>query len=950
MLNTKIVSINSTIRKKLKPIESEYGIHARPIKLLGNLSKEMSVDISIQGIDDSGSNKIYKVGDIDDLMIMTIAGQGKTPEIIISGAKASEAFAKFQIMFLSNFGAHPVHSTLGSEITDVSLVKAFNKIHEMYPHADISLVCEDAGKILSKFTSVEELKNEDVLGRGLKISVQSSKAVSIIEEFYNSLGTAVSRGGDIILQQSGETFAEGIAYSSNIIKFHKPSIKELEIETSQNVEKDNYEFLNIFERSINDIKRELKVLREGNGGKDYEIIDDSDNGKRFYSLRTDIQFLEQMPLVGGTSSFVNALAERHNANPEKLVEQIVQEIIAEINAQFGSNPMMIKMIVQMEDFLLNIYDEKGYEIFADFFKQYEEKKSDGPIMYIGDFAHEKLLEFIAKNKSDFAGIRLEETCLEANHIKVLIKNLGVPAAMGIKTSKPKVAYFDTRAVIFDLSVAKNASQRKAVVEILKTCPNLMMINDEGNHLNIFSDMTVKEILADVSKGYKFVGNKTLLYDWMFSNQDSKLSANIAKLVEQLDSFVLSVDTTFTDEWFVDQEDMYNEVHKAKMGLNKLHFKGGEGFDVQYSIVALEQLIKDDAVSHIGLARVSIMLDLYFKENNINLAKLHKEDRITALDKAYELIISELVKKDPSAVIRIPELRPDKKLFAFLKKSGKSMEGVNLVSYNEDYFKPFFKQLILQGAQNVLIPMVNSSKDVLYISNFITRVAFEVALEMGIEPGSEKFAEIMGNAKDLKVGAMYETVDSLSNYKEIAESADFVSVGGNDLKHFVFGETRFGKRSGIKKVLFNPLEMIVLNSLINENKQQDKSCGYCGEFDSKYGYLQAFLLYSMGMSYSTIPSSAMTKLSQKLSQINYMTFDEVSVNIKQLPIVKELNAFVGGMIGDPSIDIFDIDSVDKINKFYKIIKSANTDNKEAFNDLLSKASVKIRNVVDAIIRD
>ncbi len=59
----------------------------------------MSVDISIQGIDDSGSNKIYKVGDIDDLMIMTIAGQGKTPEIIISGAKASEAFAKFQIMF-----------------------------------------------------------------------------------------------------------------------------------------------------------------------------------------------------------------------------------------------------------------------------------------------------------------------------------------------------------------------------------------------------------------------------------------------------------------------------------------------------------------------------------------------------------------------------------------------------------------------------------------------------------------------------------------------------------------------------------------------------------------------------------------------------------------------------------------------------------------------------------
>lgn len=109
---------------------------------------------------------------------------------------------------------------------------------------------------------------------------------------------------------------------------------------------------------------------------------------------------------------------------------------------------------------------------------------------------------------------------------------------------------------------------------------------------------------------------------------------------------------------------------------------------------------------------------------------------------------------------------------------------------------------------ILIPMVTSAEDVLYIKAKINNICNE-----------------FGYLK-IKVGCMIETPSAVFDLKRILKEVDFINIGTNDLTKYVFATTRENPEYN-KEVLQNILDYIIFES-------QKKNIPYyiCGEIKSE----------------------------------------------------------------------------------------------------------------------
>ena len=98
--------------------------------------------------------------------------------------------------------------------------------------------------------------------------------------------------------------------------------------------------------------------------------------------------------------------------------------------------------------------------------------------------------------------------------------------------------------------------------------------------------------------------------------------------------------------------------------------------------------------------------------------------------------------------------------------------------------------------------------------------------------------------DVKIGAMLETPSLGFAPRQFFEMADFISIGGNDLKQFFFAADRENERVRKRYDTLNVSFLTFLEQIVNRCKETDTPLSFCGEDAGRP--IEALCFAAMGM--------------------------------------------------------------------------------------------------------
>ena len=186
------------------------------------------------------------------------------------------------------------------------------------------------------------------------------------------------------------------------------------------------------------------------------------------------------------------------------------------------------------------------------------------------------------------------------------------------------------------------------------------------------------------------------------------------------------------------------------------------------------------------------------------------------------------------VIRTMDLGGDKiPLFAKNEKDLKLRMGRRGLAYSLAENNLFQTQIraILQASQGgnirIMFPMV-----------------MDVAEMKEARRQVEELASVEAPGKKLLIGAMIETPAAVFEIHEILEVADFVSIGTNDLTHYILARDRSGPELAGPSAFLHPSVLRATDQIVRAAKEHAVEVSVCGEAASDP--ITAFLLMGMGV--------------------------------------------------------------------------------------------------------
>lgn len=173
--------------------------------------------------------------------------------------------------------------------------------------------------------------------------------------------------------------------------------------------------------------------------------------------------------------------------------------------------------------------------------------------------------------------------------------------------------------------------------------------------------------------------------------------------------------------------------------------------------------------------------------------------------------------------RILDLGGDKALDYFqMGKAGESMlglRGIRLLFQNPDLLKIQLRALLRaagQGAVRILVPMVTRTEEMVQLRQVMKECADELA------------ACRIPHRYPLPVGMMIEVPSTLFLLEELAENADFFSVGTNDLIQYLYAVNRNLREVSYLYNPFDPAILRVLARIADFGAQRGRRVSICGE--------------------------------------------------------------------------------------------------------------------------
>lgn len=249
---------------------------------------------------------------------------------------------------------------------------------------------------------------------------------------------------------------------------------------------------------------------------------------------------------------------------------------------------------------------------------------------------------------------------------------------------------------------------------------------------------------------------------------------------------------------------------------------------------------------------------------------------------YRLILDEMEGRD--VVFRTLDVGGDKMLSYFPNVSESNpFLGLRAIRFSFRYKDVFIQQLraLLRagvGANlKIMFPMISSVDDFIHAREVVCESIAQLKKE-GIEHNNQP-----------QLGAMIELPAAVEVSDELAEEADFLSIGGNDLVQYMLAVDRTNQHISDLYVSHHPAVLRALKRVAEASIRRGTPLSFCGEMaaDAK---MQPFLL-GIGIRQFSVESRMIPVVHQALSAMDSRQCEDLAARLLKMGRISDVEAAI-----------------------------------------------------------
>lgn len=272
------------------------------------------------------------------------------------------------------------------------------------------------------------------------------------------------------------------------------------------------------------------------------------------------------------------------------------------------------------------------------------------------------------------------------------------------------------------------------------------------------------------------------------------------------------------------------------------------------------------------------------------------DRFPSEEEQRQLYREQLEALHPSPVtMRTLDIGGDKALPYFPIEESNPFLGWRGIRVTLDHPEIFLTQVRAmlkanEGLNNlrILLPMVTAIDEL--------RSARELILRCHSEVISEGFSAALP-----PIGVMIEVPAAVYLAGPLAEEADFLSVGSNDLTQYLLAVDRGNARVADLYQALHPAVLAALRDIIDAAHHHNKSVSICGELAGDPR--AAPLLVAMGFDQLSMNAGSLSVIKRVLSAFSRDELSQLMATLRPLRSAQEIVSALDQALGDRGLDIF-----------------------------------------------
>ncbi len=206
-----------------------------------------------------------------------------------------------------------------------------------------------------------------------------------------------------------------------------------------------------------------------------------------------------------------------------------------------------------------------------------------------------------------------------------------------------------------------------------------------------------------------------------------------------------------------------------------------------------------------------------------------------------------------------------------------MRSIRFSLLNTDIFEKQIKAILRAGFNEdirIMFPMISSADEFLKVKEFVKECITDLQKE-GVEHNSEP-----------KLGIMVELPSVVYIMEELAEEADFFSIGTNDLIQFMLGVDRTNEKVAGFYIPHNPAVFRALAKIAEIARKKNRDVSVCGDIAHYEKYIP-FLL-GIGISTLSLNPTYIPKIKMFIEHMDMKTAREMANRILSLHSVEKIN--------------------------------------------------------------
>ena len=272
------------------------------------------------------------------------------------------------------------------------------------------------------------------------------------------------------------------------------------------------------------------------------------------------------------------------------------------------------------------------------------------------------------------------------------------------------------------------------------------------------------------------------------------------------------------------------------------------------------------------------------------------DRFPSEEEQRQLYREQLEALHPSPVtMRTLDIGGDKALPYFPIEESNPFLGWRGIRVTLDHPEIFLTQIRAMLKANerldnlrILLPMVTAIDEL--------RSARELILRCHSEVMSEGFSAALP-----PIGVMIEVPAAVYLAGPLAEEADFLSVGSNDLTQYLLAVDRGNARVADLYQALHPAVLAALRDIIYAAHHHNKSVSICGELAGDPR--AAPLLVAMGFDQLSMNAGSLSVIKRVLSAFSRDELSQLMATLRPLRSAQEVVSALDQALGDRGLDIF-----------------------------------------------